>query len=238
MSWSPSAISGAAVTPKPRRAPSAASVATSPARLRPKQKSAPTATWARPRRRVRISSQKARGDSAARSASKGRTNSRSTPIFSSRCVLAPKLINSKGGASGFRNRRGWGSKVTTASGASGRAARAASMTDRWPRWTPSKFPRAAVAPRSSACAESAPRTTRITPLRGLSRRSRSTAPRGGAGWVSPRDFWISSAAGRRAYAGRARQSNLAEGAITSASPFSTGLPSTRQTQSSVTRRLA
>ena len=38
--------------------------------------------------------------------------------------------------------------------------------------------------------------------------------------------------------GRGRQSNLAEGASTMASPFSTFLPSTMQAQSSVTRRLA
>lgn len=42
----------------------------------------------------------------------------------------------------------------------------------------------------------------------------------------------------RAPDSRLRQSNLADGASTIASPFSTGLPSTVQTQASVTRRLA
>src|SRR5690606_21070643 len=57
----------------------------------------------------------------------------------------------KGAASGWNQRRGWGSKLTTPSGAprARAASPAAAMTAWWPRWTPSKAPMATAAPFSS-----------------------------------------------------------------------------------------
>src|SRR5690606_2173118 len=66
-------------------------------------------------------------------------------------AIWPGVIRRKGAASGWNQRRGWGSKLTTPSGAAiARAARpAAAMTAWCPRCTPSKAPMATAAPFSS-----------------------------------------------------------------------------------------
>jgi hypothetical protein len=151
--------SGAIVTSKPMSRPKSRSISAVPVRPLPKQKSAPTTTWLTPRPSARTSRAKASADRPESLASNGSSASISTPSFSSRLARASAFIRRKGGASGAKYSRGCGSNVTTPSGASARRARP--ITWAWPRWTPSKFPMATEAPRSSGLVNWWSRTVRM-----------------------------------------------------------------------------
>ena len=123
---------------------------------------------------------------SAATAWKSTSNRMSTPILASRDALAAGDISRKGGASGAKTSRGCGSKVTTPRGVPGLRAR--SMTCRWPRWTPSKLPMAAEAPRRASGMAAGSRITSIP--RGVAapppRRKRTLAMNGRMGDVERR----------------------------------------------------
>ena len=102
---SPCKIS-ATTTSKPNSAPKSLSVATSPARPLPKQKSAPTTTRDRPRPSARTNWANSRAVRPDRSVLKLSSNSVSTPSFASRLARAVADISRKGGASGKKTSRG------------------------------------------------------------------------------------------------------------------------------------
>src|SRR5688572_15020593 len=85
---------------------------------------------------------------AAKAVSKRCASTACTPYCASRRTLAGGRVSRNGPVSGTKKRRGWGSKVSTTSGASSARACSAAwpISAWWPRCTPSKLPSATVPP--------------------------------------------------------------------------------------------
>src|SRR5690606_6880570 len=112
-----------------------------------------------PRPPASTSRAKVSSDMAAMPASKGSRYRRSTPKGANARAICAGVIRRKGAAAGWNQRRGCGSKLTTASGteSSPAASAALAITAWWPRWTPSNAPMATAAPFRS---EGRPRQSR------------------------------------------------------------------------------